>query len=82
MACGPARHIASGVASFDEFAWRLLAVGVPGRRIVASFDAFPGINAPVECVLDLVVAGTATPREPRLKTGSRRIIGLNPKATL
>jgi adenylate cyclase len=30
---GPARHIVSGVASFDEFAWRLLAAGLPLLRV-------------------------------------------------
>jgi adenylate cyclase len=30
---GPARHIVSGIASFDEFAWRLLAAGLPLLRV-------------------------------------------------
>jgi adenylate cyclase len=30
---GPARHIVPGVASFDEFAWRLLAAGLPLLRV-------------------------------------------------
>src|SRR5579862_7792796 len=30
---GPARQIDSGTASFDEFAWRLLAAGVPLLRV-------------------------------------------------
>jgi adenylate cyclase len=30
---GPARHIVSGVASFDKFAWRLLAAGLPLLRV-------------------------------------------------
>ena len=30
---GPARHIVTGVASFGEFAWRLLAPGLPLLRV-------------------------------------------------
>jgi len=30
---GPARQIADGVPAFDEFAWRLLATGLPVMRV-------------------------------------------------
>src|SRR5438128_12494471 len=30
---GPARRIASGVRAFDEFAWRMLATGLPLLRV-------------------------------------------------
>jgi len=38
---GPARHIASGVASFDEFAWRLLAAGLPLLRVTLHVGTIP-----------------------------------------
>jgi hypothetical protein len=35
---GPARRIASGIRAFDEFAWRMLAAGLPLLRVTLKQD--------------------------------------------
>src|SRR5260370_20563107 len=38
---GPARRIASGARAFDEFAWRMLATGLPLLRVTLHSTTLP-----------------------------------------